>query len=43
MQCDLPHREVDQSEIENFCKEHDFIGWTETSVKDNLMIDESMK
>ncbi|XP_074645721.1 ras-related protein Rab-7L1-like [Tubulanus polymorphus] len=41
--CDLQYREVEQVEIENLCKEHDFIGWTEISVKDGLMIDEAMK
>lgn len=40
---DLPHREVEQSDIESFCREHEFIGWTETSVKDGLMIEESMR
>ncbi|KAK3101915.1 hypothetical protein FSP39_007333 [Pinctada imbricata] len=41
--CDLSHREVDQNEIEDMCKEHDFVGWTETSVKEGKMIDESMR
>ncbi|CAH1783502.1 unnamed protein product [Owenia fusiformis] len=41
--CDLQHREVEQPEIENFCKENDFIGWTEISVKENLMVEEAMK
>ncbi|XP_025107743.1 ras-related protein Rab-7L1-like [Pomacea canaliculata] len=40
--CDLPHREVEQGEIEEMCKEHDFLGWSETSVKDYNMIEESM-
>lgn len=31
-----------QDEIEDLCKEHDFLGWSETSVKEGLMIDESM-
>ena len=43
IQCDLRHREVDQSEIEAFCKDQDFIGWTEVSVKEGLMIEEAMK
>ena len=34
---------MDQNEIEDMCKEHDFVGWTETSVKEGQMIDESMK
>jgi len=41
--CDLNMREVNQQEIENFSHEHGFIGWTETSVKEGLMIEESMK
>lgn len=41
--CDLKHREVEQAEIEEVCKEHDFIGWTEISVKEGLMIEESMR
>ncbi|KAK6177567.1 hypothetical protein SNE40_015642 [Patella caerulea] len=40
---DLAHREVEQSEIEDMCKEQDFLGWTETSVKDGLMVEESMR
>ena len=43
VQCDLKHREVDQAEIESFCKDQDFIGWTEVSVKEGLMIEETMK
>lgn len=41
--CDLSERQVYQEEIEEFCKEHDFIGWTETSVKEGQMVKESMK
>lgn len=41
--CDLTHREVEQSEIEDLCKEHDFVGWTEISVKEGLMVEESMR
>ncbi|KAL4225960.1 Ras-related protein Rab-7L1 [Mactra antiquata] len=41
--CDLPHREVDQAEIEEVCKEHDFVGWTEISVKEGQMIEECMR
>ncbi|ESP02517.1 hypothetical protein LOTGIDRAFT_138291 [Lottia gigantea] len=40
---DLTHREVEQQEIEDMCKEHDFLGWTETSVREGLMIEESMR
>ncbi|CAC5372290.1 RAB7L1 [Mytilus coruscus] len=41
--CDLSHKEVEQSEIEEMCREHDFIGWTEISVKEGLMIEEPMR
>lgn len=41
--CDLTHREVEQSEIEELCKEHDFVGWSEISVKEGLMVEESMR
>ncbi|CAG5124397.1 unnamed protein product [Candidula unifasciata] len=39
---DIEHREVTQEEIEELCKEFNFLGWSETSVKDGLMIEESM-
>ena len=42
-QCDLQGREVDQIEIEAFSREQNFIGWTETSVKLDLMVEESMR
>ncbi|XP_033611595.1 ras-related protein Rab-7L1 [Cryptotermes secundus] len=41
--CDLPYRQVHQMEIEDLYKEHNFIGWTETSAKDGLMVNDSMK
>lgn len=41
--CDLTHREVYHAEIEEVCKEHDFIGWTEISVKEGMMIEDSMR
>lgn len=41
--CDLPHRQVDINDIETFYKEHNFIGWTETSTKEGLMVNGSMK
>jgi hypothetical protein len=43
LQCDLPYRQVDQMEIESLYKEYNFIGWTETSAKDGLMVNDSMK
>ncbi|XP_042240795.1 ras-related protein Rab-7L1-like isoform X2 [Homarus americanus] len=41
--CDLPHRQVDQLEIEKLYKEHNFTGWTETSAKEGLMVTDSMR
>ncbi|ELT94920.1 hypothetical protein CAPTEDRAFT_101663 [Capitella teleta] len=41
--CDLSRREVNQDEIESFCREQNFIGWTEVSVKEGLMVEESMR
>ncbi|PSN30742.1 Ras-related protein Rab-7L1, partial [Blattella germanica] len=41
--CDLPHRQVEQMEVEAFHKEHNFIAWTETSVKEGLMVNDCMK
>ncbi|XP_037777801.1 ras-related protein Rab-7L1-like isoform X2 [Penaeus monodon] len=41
--CDLPHRQVDQLEIEKLYKDHSFTGWTETSAKEGLMVTDSMR
>jgi len=41
--CDTQNREVDQSEIEAFYQENHFIGWTETSAKEGLMVNDSMR
>ncbi|CAL8084181.1 unnamed protein product [Orchesella dallaii] len=41
--CDLSSRQVDQMEIETFYKENNFIGWTETSAKEGLMVNDSMR
>lgn len=41
--CDnVDNREVSQDEIEDLCREHDFLGWSETSVKEGTMVEESM-
>ncbi|GAB1601298.1 ras-related protein Rab-7L1-like [Argonauta hians] len=39
---DLPFRSVSEEELDTFCKEHNFIAWANTSVKENRMIKESM-
>ncbi|XP_063219883.1 ras-related protein Rab-7L1-like isoform X1 [Bacillus rossius redtenbacheri] len=41
--CMLLANKVDQMQIETFYKEHNFIGWTETSAKEGLMVTDSMK
>ncbi|KAM4699373.1 ras-related protein Rab-7L1 [Discoglossus pictus] len=41
--CDLSPWAVTRDEIDMFSKEHNFIGWTETSVKENKNINESMR
>lgn len=41
--CDAPAREVEQMEIEDFYKENNFIGWTETSAKSGIMVHDSMR
>lgn len=41
--CDLPNRQVESEEIEGFHKLHHFFGWTETSAKTGLMVNESVK
>lgn len=43
LQCDLRQRQVNQWEIETLCREHSFIGWTETSAKDDLMVGDCMR
>lgn len=39
---DTELREVTQDEIEELCRDHDFLGWSETSVKEGTMIEEAM-
>lgn len=40
--CDLPNRQIDTKDIEGFYKLHHFFGWTETSAKTGLMVNESL-
>jgi hypothetical protein len=42
-QCDLEDRQVEHREIEAFYKQHNFVGWAETSAKEGLMVEDSMK
>ncbi|PRP77305.1 lightoid-like [Planoprotostelium fungivorum] len=39
--CDLAEQPLDKAYMEQFCKENGFIGWFETSAKDNINVDES--
>ncbi|XP_053562583.1 ras-related protein Rab-7L1 isoform X2 [Bombina bombina] len=41
--CDLSPWAVTKEEVDQFSKENNFIGWTETSVKENKNINESMR
>ncbi|XP_035207768.1 ras-related protein Rab-7L1-like isoform X2 [Stegodyphus dumicola] len=41
--CDLPVRDVNQDEIEYAYKHGNYIGWTEVSAKEGLMVDDCMK
>ncbi|PAA53276.1 hypothetical protein BOX15_Mlig015190g5 [Macrostomum lignano] len=43
--CDLlsGERQLQLSEIETFCRENGFIGWTEVSAKEGVMIEEAMR
>ncbi|KAE8623627.1 hypothetical protein XENTR_v10005678 [Xenopus tropicalis] len=41
--CDLSPWAVSRQQIDQFSKENNFIGWTETSVKENININESMR
>ncbi|XP_077151255.1 ras-related protein Rab-7L1 [Ranitomeya variabilis] len=41
--CDLSPWAVTKEQIDKFSKENNFIGWTETSVKENKNINESMR
>ncbi|XP_040917206.1 ras-related protein Rab-32 [Toxotes jaculatrix] len=39
--CDMTNRDADLSSLDNFCEENSFVGWFETSAKDNINIDEA--
>ena len=36
--CDIETATVNEAEMDAFCKEHGFIGWFETSAKENIFI-----
>jgi len=38
---DLADKPLEKEMMDKFCKEHKFIGWFETSAKDNVNIDEA--
>lgn len=35
-------RQVTKEEVEKMCREYNFTGWAEVSVKDNLMVADAM-
>lgn len=42
--CDLPdHQGPNKEQLDAFCKEHGFVRWYETSAKENINIEESVK
>jgi len=41
--CDMPGVVIDKELLDNFVKEHGFIGWYATSAQDNVNIDIAMK
>ena len=43
LKIDLPQRSIQKDDINKFCKEHSFLGWTEMSVKDNKHVAETME
>jgi Ras-related protein Rab-32 len=43
LQIDLGDQPTDRQEMDRFCDEYGFVGWFETSAKDNINIDESGK
>ncbi len=41
--CDLEDTVLDSKMLEEFCQQHNFIGWFATSAKDNVNIEEAMR
>jgi len=41
--CDLESRAISVEDLDNFVKENGFIGWVETSAKNNTNINMAMK
>ncbi|RMZ98238.1 ras-related Rab-7L1-like [Brachionus plicatilis] len=41
--CDMSNRVLEQSEIEDFCREYEFYGYMEMSVKKNIMVKETIE
>ncbi len=41
--CDLKDRAIDTAILDDYCREHGFAGWIETSAKDNIHVDESFQ
>jgi signal recognition particle receptor subunit beta len=41
--CDLPARPVPTEEIQQMCDEQGFVGWIETSAKEDTHVDKAMR
>jgi Ras family len=41
--CDLKDRAIDTAILDDYCREHGFAGWIETSAKDNINVDEAFQ
>jgi hypothetical protein len=41
--CDLPDRPIPKEDIQSLCDEHGFIGWIETSAKEDVNVSKAMR
>jgi len=39
--CDLAEKKINAEQLDKFCDQHGFVGWEETSAKDNINIDKA--
>jgi hypothetical protein len=45
LQCDIPdtEKQVNQQELEQISSQYEFSGWLETSAKEGIMVNESLR